>query len=202
MNINQSPYDKIAFLMLLQGNEDYARYWSHVERNKELHVVPDVNEGIKELESGKTILHGQSGILKVAVQQNPSLQENLKVFGTSKPTYMCLMFNENSPLVPLFSKASIETFESGQYDHVSTKWLGQDITYEEKVTADVLGPGQVFMIFIFLIAMLACSFACLIFECIYFYFLKKKLLSRLPPQAIPTIQPEPSREMAPVDSNG
>ena len=173
-----------------------------MEQNEDLHVANDVEQGIKKLRVSKTILFvGQSGLLKGALKQNPNLGEDIEPFGDKKVTHLCMMFNKNSPLVPMFSKASIETFESGQYDHISTKWMGQDITYLEKLYADVLGPGQVFMVFMFLIVMLTSSFACLIFECMYFYLLKKKLLSRTQPQNLSPIQPGPSQEMASVDSN-
>ena len=154
------------------------------------------------LKKGKTILAAQEGILKGALKEMGHLNENLKTFGESKTTYMCMLFNKNSPLVPLFTKAAIETFERGQYDYASKEWIGRDITYTKKVQADVIGPGQVLLVFIILLTIWVSSLACLIFECMYFYVMKKRLLSKTPPQAIPPMQSNPSREMAPVDSNG
>ena len=160
------------------------------------------------LENDKTVLHAQLGVMKGFLKQNPKRSKHLRTF-VDKIEYECMLFNKNSPLTPVFAKATTESFEEGIYEFNLNKWVGSDLKYTESLNADVMGIGQIFMIFLFLTAMLTCSLACLIFECMYFYVMKKKLLARAPPQAIPkiTIRPGPSQtsvssqEMAPVDSN-
>ena len=87
-----------------------------------------------------------------------------------------MLFTENSPLVPLFTKAVTKTFETGQYDRIAVKWQGADIKSLGAVDLMILSPGQVFLIFGVLMALLTCSIICLSLECIYFYGWKKKML--------------------------
>ena len=152
------------------------KYWNSVQANRKLHVVNSVQEGFKKLEIGQTIFHIQSGVLKGAMKQSPHLVPNMQTFGGTKPTYYCALFTKNSPLVPLFMKAAIETFENGQYDHISQKWQGADIKSSEVgdfLNSYTLTVGQVFLIFAILSAMITGSFFCLICECFYFKILKK-----------------------------
>ena len=44
------------------------------------------------LKKGKTILAAQEGILKGALKEMGHLNENLKTFGESKTTYMCIVY--------------------------------------------------------------------------------------------------------------
>ena len=107
-------------------------------------------------------------MLKGAIKKNPKLGQNLRAFGETKTKYQGLIFNKNSPLVPLFKKATLELFEKGQYDYLLKEWIGKDIEYFKGLTSDVMGPGQVFLVFVILTGMLACSLTCLILECIHF----------------------------------
>ena len=96
----------------------------------------------------------------------------------------------------MFSKAVIEMFEKGQYDYISKEWIGKDIKHIKGLTSDVMGPGQVFLVFVLLTAMLACSLACLILECIHFHVIKKRLLPSGPSnQGLVGI--EPARSIPP-----
>ena len=86
------------------------------------------------------------------------------------------MFTKNSPLVPLFSKATTKTFETGQYDRISMQWRGSDVVQESK-SWTVLSHGQVAFNYMLLMCMIGYSLVILILECIYFYQLKQKMLS-------------------------
>ena len=148
-----------------------------MEDNRENHVAKTIQDGIGRLEKSQTVLFATAGILNGAIKQNPKIAQKLRTFGETKVSYNCLLFNENSPLVPLFLKAATESFERGQYDYMHSKWLGTQISHVETVTASIVGTGQVFVVFVILTAMLACSLACLMIECMYFYITRKKFLS-------------------------
>ena len=128
------------------------------------------------MKKGQTVLHALSAILRGANKADPSSVPPIKTFGAKKSTYFTMLFTENSPLVPLFTKAVTKTFETGQYDRIAVKWQGADIKSLGAVDLMILSPGQVFLIFGVLMALLTCSIICLALECIYFYGWKKKML--------------------------
>ena len=159
-----------------QGDPDFGKYWNEVETNKEKYVASGIWEGFEELKKGQTVLHALSAILRGANKADPSSVPPIKTFGAKKSTYFTMLFTENSPLVPLFTKAVTKTFETGQYDRIAVKWQGADIKSLGAVDLMILSPGQVFLIFGVLMALLTCSIICLALECIYFYGWKKKML--------------------------
>ena len=136
-------------------------------------------------------------MLKGALKKNPQLVKNLRAFGETKKVYQGLILNKNSPLEPLFKKAALELFEKGQSDYAYKEWIGSDIEHINGLTSDVMGSGQVFLVFLMLTAMLACSLACLILECIHFLVIKKRILSSAPPPTQGMVEVEPSRSNPP-----
>ena len=107
---------------------------------------------------------------------NPKAMPPIKTFGATRSSYYNVIFTKNSPLVPLFSKAATKTFETGQYDKISLQWQGGDVVQEAKGWT-VLSHGQVAFNYMILMGMIGYSLVILILECIYFYQLKKRMLS-------------------------
>ena len=107
---------------------------------------------------------------------NPKAMPPIKTFGATRSSYYNLMFTKNSPLVPLFSKATTKTFETGQYDRISMQWRGGNVVQEAK-SWTMLSHGQVAFNFMTLMCLIGYSLVILILECIYFYQLKQKMLS-------------------------
>ena len=173
--------------------------WDAIDKDKASFVANTIEDGLKKLENDQTVFYVNTGMLKGAIKKNPKLGQNLRAFVETKTEYQGLILNKNSPLVPLFKKATLELFEKGQYDYISKEWIGKDIEYFEGLTSDVMGPGQVFLVFVMLTAMLACSLAFLILECIHFHVIKKRLMPSEtsaqsmvelePPKPIPSSMP-------------
>ena len=163
-------------MIISQGNPLYEKYWNQVEADRESHVVGSVKEGFEKLEKGQIVLHATSGILRGAIKSDPKSAPEIMTFGAKKSTYYNAVFTKDSPLVPIFMKAVTQTFENGQYDHIALNWQGGEIISSGTVDLMVLSPGQVFLIFGVLMSMLTCCLICLVFECMYFYVLKRRLL--------------------------
>ena len=180
----------------MQGVPNYVKYWDSVVRDKASFAVKTIPDGLKKLENDQTVFHVNTIMLKGVIKSNPKLGQNLRTFGKTKPQYRCLMLNKNSPLVPLFKKATLELLEKGQSDYAYKKWIGNDIEHINSLTSDVMGPGRVFLVFLMLTTMLVCSLACLILECIHFLVIKKRILSSAPPTQ-GMVEVEPSRSSQP-----
>ena len=75
-----------------------------------------------------------------------------------------MLLTKNSPLVPLFKQASIETIESGQTSRIDAIWKGAEIKFEGGADKIVLSSGQTFLLFIFLLTMLGVSLVFLVLE--------------------------------------
>ena len=85
-----------------------------LEGGHEKHVMPDLNAGFEEIKKGQTVMFTLDSFLRGKKKENPSSVPNIATFGNSKPTYYNLLLTKNSPLLPLFKQAAIQTIESGQ----------------------------------------------------------------------------------------
>ena len=78
-------------------------------------------------------MHSTEGLTRGAHKLNPYSTPNIKTFGAKKSIYYNLIFTKNSPLIPMFKKATIKTFETGQYDRIANDWQGGEIKSQGRV---------------------------------------------------------------------
>ena len=135
-----------------------------LEDGRKKHVMPDLNAGFEELKKGQTVMFSLDSFLRGKKKENPSSVPNIATFGNYKPSYYNMLLTKNSPLVPLFKQASIETIESGQTSRIDAIWKGAEIKFEGGADKIVLSSGQTFLLFIFLLTMFGVSLVCLVFE--------------------------------------
>ena len=159
-------------MKILQGDLDYVKYVELWKKDPDKYNVKAIEEGLELIKNDQTILHTSDAMLRGAQRRNPSTFPNVKTFEASSTTYSYLIFTKNSPLVPVFSKASLKSFERGQYERVSRYWQGQEISVSSKNSMDtlVLTIGQVFLIFGVLMLSLLSSLVCLVLEIIFFHY--------------------------------
>ena len=122
--------------------------------------MPDLNAGFEELKKGQTVMFSLDSFLRGKKKENPSSVPNIATFGNYKPSYYNMLLTKNSPLVPLFKQASIETIESGQTSRIDAIWKGAEIKFEGGADKIVLSSGQTFLLFVFLLTMLGVSIVC------------------------------------------
>ena len=135
-----------------------------LEGGRKKHVMPDLNAGFEELKKGQTVMFSLDSFLRGKKKENPSSVPNIATFVNYKPSYYNMLLTKNSPLVPLFKQASIETIESGQTSRIDAIWKGAEIKFEGGADKIVLSSGQTFLLFIFLLTMFGVSLVCLVFE--------------------------------------
>ena len=93
--------------------------------------------------------------------------QKLKILGREKPSYGCIIFGMNSPLVPIFRKATFIYRERGAEDSLLKHWIGGDIPenlFEDKNT---LTTGQTFLVFVILSAFYCLCLAIFLGEVIF-----------------------------------
>ena len=161
-----------------KGDQDYVKYWNEVEENRENHIYSTIEDGFIKLKKDQVVMHAMDAMVKGAHKLDPYSTPNIKTFGSSKSSYYNLIFTENSPLLPMFKRAAITSFEKGQYDRISLKWQGDEIISNDKRDM-VLSSGQVFMNFIFLFTVLLVCFGCLLLEIFIFHTIDKNFTSNL-----------------------
>ena len=159
-----------------KGDQDYVKYWNEVEENRENHIYSTIEDGFIKLKKDQVVMHAMDAMVKGAHKLDPYSTPNIKTFGSSKSSYYNLIFTENSPLLPMFKRAAITSFEKGQYDRISLKWQGDEIISNDKRDM-VLSSGQVFMNFIFLFTVLLVCFGCLLLEIFCFHTIDKNFTS-------------------------
>ena len=149
-----------------KGDQDYAKYWKEVEANYENYVYSNIKDGFRKLdEKSQVVMHALDAMAKGSHKSDPHSTPYIKSFASSKSSYYNLIFTKNSPLLPMFKKAATESFETGQYDRISLKWQGDEISSFDDNDKDlVLSSGQVFMNFIFLLCVFIVCLGCLISE--------------------------------------
>ena len=77
----------------------------------------------------------------------------MDVFGKEKPTYDGLIFGLNSPLRPIFRKATFAFRETGKEDLLLKRWTGEDINQDWVVEKMTLTTGQTIMAFVLILFM-------------------------------------------------
>ena len=117
------------------------------EENPDKYFVKSMENGLELIKNDRTILHTTDAKIRAANQRNPSTFPYIKtISGQATTSFSNLIFTKNSPLVPVFSKASIKTFEQGQYERIASSWQGQEISALSKNSVDtmILTSGQIF----------------------------------------------------------
>ena len=105
--------------------------------------------------------------MRGANKKDPKSIPNIKIFGASKNIYFGLVFTRNSPLIPMFKKATSRTLENGVYKRISFQWQGDKINTQTAVDTMVLSNGQMFIAFVFMAVFLFLSFFTLCLEYVY-----------------------------------
>ena len=85
--------------------------------------------------------------------------QHLVVFGREKPTYTGLIFGLNSPLQPIFRKATFRFRETGKEELLMKRWMGDDINEDWPVEKMVLTTGQSVTAFVLILLL---YFFCLV----------------------------------------
>ena len=145
-----------------------------MEENRENHIYSNIQDGFLKLQEGKVVMHAIEAMANAAHKSDPKSTPNVKIFGSSKSSYYNLILNEKSPLLPMFKKAAISSFETGKYDRISLKWQGDKIKSNREMDM-ALSSGQAFTNFIFLMSIfIICSGCfCLLMEIFRFHTFDK-----------------------------
>ena len=128
--------------------------------------MENVQEGLKEMEKGKTIMFTNNDLLKEYFNQNSKYSpQRIRTFGAQK-RHLGWIFIKNSPLVPLFKQTTMKMVENGEFRRVQLKWHGPDIVSEDGADEiEILSIGQLVLPFIIFGLFLIVSIIPLMIEC-------------------------------------
>ena len=145
-----------------------------VESNPDEYLYSDIYDGLQRLEEANTVTYAMESSLLAVNKADPKSISNLKTFVKGKYEYWGLLFTLNSPLLPMFRKATQKTFEYGIYKRSYSKWIGGEIKSQGAVDTMVLSIGQMFIAFLYILLFVFLSLFTLFMECLY-----KKRLKRI-----------------------
>ena len=130
------------------------------------HVMDNIQDGLKEMEKGKTIMFTDEKLLKESFNQDPNNSpQRIRTFGAQKNP-LGWIFTKNSPLVPLFKQTTMKMVENGEFRRVQLKWHGPDIVSEDGADEiEILSIGQLVLPFIIFGLFLIVSIIPLMIEC-------------------------------------
>ena len=128
--------------------------------------MDNIQDGLKEMEKGKTIMFTDEKLLKESFNQDPNNSpQRIRTFGAQKNP-LGWIFTKNSPLVPLFKQTTMKMFENGEFRRVQLKWHGPDIVSEDGADEiEILSIGQLVLPFIIFGLFLIVSIIPLMIEC-------------------------------------
>ena len=128
--------------------------------------MDNVQEGLKEMEKGKTIMFTDEKLLKESFNQDPNNSpQRIRTFGAQKNP-LGWIFTKNSPLVPLFKQTTMKMVENGEFRRVQLKWHGPNIVSEDGADEiEILSIGQLVLPFIIFGLFLIVSIIPLMIEC-------------------------------------
>ena len=148
-----------------------------MEENRENHIYSNIEDAFLKLQKGQVVMHAIDAMAKAAHKSDPHSTPNVKIFGSSKSSYYNLIFTEKSPLLPMFKKAAIITFETGKYDIISKRWQGGEIKSTDEMDM-ALGMSD-FMNFVFLVFVFFICSTCLLLEIFCFHTFNKTFICKV-----------------------
>ena len=104
---------------------DYVAFMDRVNSNPEAMTYDTMEEGIRRLTNGHTVIHVAKEWLNSVISKNPKVvaSQRLFIFGNQKKASPGgIIFTLNSPLRPLFDRAITRLRESGAYNFLERKW--------------------------------------------------------------------------------
>ena len=130
--------------------------------------MDNIQDGLKEMEKGKTIMFTDEKLLKESFNQDPNNSpQRIRTFGAQKNP-LGWIFTKNSPLVPLFKQTTMKMVENGEFRRAQLKWHGPDIVSEEGADEiEILSIGQLVLPFMIFGLFLIVSIIPLMIECCY-----------------------------------
>ena len=102
---------------------------------------------MKIIKNERAVLHVQYGTFLGFFRENPTFNQNIKVFGKGRAEYSSLIVNRNSPLKPILQKGTNALIETGALDHLLKTWVGTGVPINKDSEKMVLSAGQVFLVF-------------------------------------------------------
>ena len=70
-------------------------------------VYQNITEGLSIIKNQRAILHVQYGTFLGFFRENPTFNQNIKVFGKGRAEYSSLIVNRNSPLKPILQQGTV-----------------------------------------------------------------------------------------------
>ena len=137
-----------------------------VESNPDEYLWSNIYDGLQRLEEANTVTYAPESLIRGVNKAGQIDMSNVKTFGQEKYQYWGLLFTRNSPLLPMFRKATSKTFEYGIFKRSYAKWLGDEIKSQGTVGTITLSMGQTFIAFIFIVLFIFLSLFTLFLECL------------------------------------
>ena len=110
-------------------------------------VYQNITEGLSIIKNQRAILHVQYGTFLGFFRENPTFNQNIKVFGKGRAEYSSLIVNRNSPLKPILQQGITQLIERGIEEQLLKQWEGTGVPVNNKIDTVVLGGGQVVLIY-------------------------------------------------------
>ncbi len=90
-------------------------------------VVSTAEDGLRRMRGGDSALHINEGILRAAFKLNPDLHQEVSVISRYPMLWQSVIFPKDSPLVPIFERATTLLREGGAIKRLQFDWEGRNL---------------------------------------------------------------------------
>ena len=145
-------YENMYYLLMMTGDPAYGELWGRISQSPDKTIYTSEEEGFKLMnENRENILAFDENVLLGYLKTHIN-QEVPYLFGHDRWVYHNMMLQDNSPLTSLFKHCVERLVEKGIDIQLKLKWIGGVAQDSGAVlSAIVLMPGQVILIFSLLI---------------------------------------------------
>ena len=153
--------------LYLKRDSDFVAYWERYLADKSGHTYTSEKEALDIMARGQNVVQFDGSKFMAYLKNNPTDQK-LHFFGHEPWEHRCLIFHDNSPLVPILDQGARYLREKGMEHLLYTKWIGQGSETTESLSDTmVLTIGQTMTTFLFLSATFGLTLFLLCGECIF-----------------------------------
>ena len=158
---------------------DFVTYWNRIKNELEKYTFDTTEDGIKELENGRTVAQFSSRDFQRYISNHPHMISKIRSFSHMKPDIGHIITPKGSPLAIALRQATFKLEESGLHSHLYRKHFGDNINRRSYTFAKdsliTLSAGQVILIFLIMVTMVLLALCILALELFWKNFWMRKV---------------------------
>ena len=119
----QDGYQGWILEMATSGDPDFTSLWQQYQKHPSETLYDSIEDGLELIETGHNVILMEQNRLLGHLKSHPTKQ-NIFMSSLKIVEFRCLLFQKNSPLLPMFNQGVSYLWESGLKRKLFHKWFG------------------------------------------------------------------------------